>query len=83
MDNRLSNLRYDTHKNNHADQQIHGTSNAGSRNGRSKLTAEVVTDIRARLSRGEHRETIAVMYNISEATVRDIKTRRSWGHLRP
>lgn len=81
MDNRLSNLRYDTHKNNHADQQLHGTSNAGSKNGRSKLTAERVADIRMRLARGEHRNTVAVIHGITETTVRDIKTGRSWGHL--
>lgn len=83
MDNRLGNLRYDTHKGNHADRKAHGTTNAGTRNGRSKLTAEIVADIRTRLGRGEHRDTIAAMYRVTETTVRDIKTGRSWSHLTP
>src|SRR5690606_28755671 len=80
-DNRLCNLRYDTHKNNHSDQQEHGTSNKGERNGRSRLNEGVVMDIRNRYDRGECRHAIAASIGISETTVRDIATRRSWSHV--
>ncbi len=45
-DNRLSNLRWDTRPNNHADKRQHGTMAAGERNGRSKLTRKEVEEIR-------------------------------------
>jgi hypothetical protein len=81
LDNRLSNLRYDTAKSNASDRLAAGTENRGSRNGRAKLTEADVTDIRRRLAAGEKQKDIAALYHIRQETVSFIKTGRYWSHL--
>ena len=46
MDNRLSNLRWDTHENNIADKRVHGTNQEGERNAYASLSWVIVDQIR-------------------------------------
>ena len=77
FNNHLSNLRWDTPKNNHADKIRHGTTNRGERCGTAKLTLEQVRAIRedTRLQR-----IIAKEYNIAESMISRIKNRVRWQH---
>lgn len=81
LDNRPSNLRYDTRRNNQLDRNRHGTGNLGSRNGCSKLTESMVVAIRQRLLSGERVCALAREYGVKSATISDIKRRRTWPHL--
>jgi hypothetical protein len=77
FNNHLSNLRWDTPKNNHADKIRHGTTNRGERCGTAKLTLEQVKAIRKddRLQR-----LIAADYNIAESMISRIKNGVRWQH---
>ena len=77
QNNHLSNLRWDTSKNNHADKVKHGTTNRGERCGNAKLTLEQVRAIRldTRLQR-----IIAQEYNIAESMISRIKNGVRWKH---
>ena len=75
--NALSNLRWDTSKNNHADKIRHGTTNRGERCGSSKLTLEQVRTIRTdkRLQR-----EIAADYGVLPSTISRIKSGKRWAY---
>ena len=77
FNNHLTNLRWDTPKNNQADKIRHGTTNRGERCGTAKLTLEQVRAIRedTRLQR-----IIAKEYNIAESMISRIKNRVRWQH---
>ena len=77
FNNHISNLRWDTAKNNHADKVKHGTTNRGERCGTAKLTLEQVRTIRldTRLQR-----IIAKEYNIQQSVVSRIKNGVRWKH---
>jgi len=53
----------------------------GEKNSSAKLTEDQVIQIKNRLSNFEGLKTIARDYNVSAATVYDIKTGRSWKHV--
>ena len=76
--NHVSNLRWDTPRNNQLDRAKHGTSNRGERCASAKLTEAQVRAIRAdtRLQR-----EIAAEYGVRENTISRIKSRKRWGHL--
>lgn len=71
-DNRLSNLRWDTHRNNVADRALHGTERYGSDRGNSKLTEEIVREARG-IYIPWHREfgttALARRYGVSQRTM--------------
>ena len=77
FNNHLSNLRWDTSKNNHADKVRHGTTNRGERCGTAKLTGIQIDAIRldTRLQR-----LIAVDYGVRQNTISKIKSRVNWKH---
>ena len=79
--NTLSNLRWDTRKNNLADRKIHGTSYEGTRNPKAKLTEEQVIEIKTRLSKEEKVTAIAKDFDVSAGLVSQIKVGRIWNHL--
>lgn len=79
--NKLSNLRYDSHCANMADKKKHGTSNIGDRNGNAKIKAVHVFEIRKRLLIGEKQISIAKHMAISTTTVSDIATGKTWAWL--
>jgi hypothetical protein len=77
LNNHLTNLRWDTPKNNHADKVKHGTTNRGERCGTAKLTIDQVREIRKddRLQR-----IIAKEYGIAESMISRIKNGVRWQH---
>jgi DNA-binding CsgD family transcriptional regulator len=50
----------------------------GERHGMAKLTALQVKDIKMYIKRGKKQKEIAEIYNVSVATINDIKNKRSW-----
>ena len=82
IDNRLSNLRYDTHKNNEKDKLTHGTSLRGERNPKAKLTKRQAVAIKnAKVEKHGDLTALAKKYNVSLVTVSHIKTGRQWAWL--
>lgn len=77
QNNNLSNLRWDTCKNNHADKVRHGTTNRGERCGTAKLTQKQVEAIRIdiRLQR-----EIAEEYGVLQNTISRIKGGKRWAY---
>lgn len=80
-DNRLSNLRWDTHRNNVADKIKHGTQQHGEKSGAAKLTDNDVREIRNLLYRGERQSVIATRYGVSRPTIGYIKQSKTWTHV--
>lgn len=78
QNNRLDNLRWDTHVSNCDDREKHGTNHKGIKNGNAKLTEEQAKEIRQ--SALLHRE-IAQHYKVSTALVSMIKTGKYWKHI--
>lgn len=78
---RLDNLRWDTKKNNVADQLKHGTRVRGIRQGSAKLTDDAVREIRRRLATGEYQHRIAKDFGVTRAAISDIKFKRTWRHV--
>lgn len=76
--NWLSNLRYDTHKNNEADKLRHGTLPRGERQGAARLTRKEVRKIRASKLMGV---TLAALYGISPTHVCNIRLGKAWSWL--
>ena len=77
QNNHLSNLRWDTPKNNQADRVKHGTTNRGEQCGKAKLTLEQIRVIRQdnRLQR-----IIAAEYGVKQNTISRIKSGIRWAH---
>jgi len=81
VNNKLANLRYDTHKNNMADKLLHGTHNRGSRQlGNAKLTVDQVLKIR-RLAGTMSQRAIADQFGVQVMSVNNIIRRRTWAWL--
>lgn len=74
----LSNLRWDTPKNNAKDRDRHGTTPRGRTHGMVRLHENDV--LRIRRSLGSQRE-IAARFGISQQHVSDIKNARRWAHV--
>lgn len=94
-DNRVSNLEWCTPKENttHAIENglfVFATSEAsknitpkkGELNGQSKLTNDIVLEIRSKFKpRVYTRKKLSLEYNVSEATIKDVVLRKSWKHI--
>lgn len=81
-DNRLENLKWDTHKANYEDQITHGTVALGERNGKSKLTADLVIELRRRVNNGDKMADLAREYGLTFACVQGaIHGKRSWKYI--
>jgi hypothetical protein len=76
--NALSNLRYDTRKNNHADKRLHGTHLVGDTCPAAKLAAGDVLAIRASDKRASE---LAREYGVTADNIYAIRKRRSWRHI--
>lgn len=76
--NRLSNLRWATHKENSADRWAHGTQVHGEGVKGAKLTAEQVAAMRRRCGEGDQQRTIALEYGISESHLCNIVKQKRW-----
>lgn len=81
-DNKARNLRYDTRSGNERDKVGHGRSNRGERSSASRLTEEIVRDIRKRNAKGVARKVLAAEYGVTRQTVDSVVTRRNWAWLR-
>lgn len=80
-DNRLENLRWDTHSNNAYDSVKHGTwaDNRGEKHGRAKLNELQVRIIRRLLEFGNMTQReIAPIFGIHETIISKIKSRKIW-----
>ena len=75
QNNRLDNLRYDTHLNNQIDMAYVGNRS------RQKLSVDDVLRIRARLKRGEVGRRLAAEYGVSQSCISAIKCGRSFAWL--
>jgi len=81
-DNRVKNLEYVSQKRN-----VHHAIEAGRvgwsdrRNVHLKLTEEQVLEIRAALKCGVMQKVLAEEYHVTDRTISDIKTRRTWTHI--
>ena len=78
----LSNLRWDTHKNNCADKIAHGTAQRGEKHGGSKLKNAQVLEIKRRLKNGESQASLIREFGRCQATINHIATGRQWGWLK-
>lgn len=94
--NHLSNLRWDTHKNNIADAVRQGRTARGDRNGRrlhpertargeqqglAKLTAEKVREMRALHAQGVGAWRLAKMFGICRTSAFNVIRGRTWRHV--
>ncbi len=86
-DNRVVNLRWDTHKNNIRDQIKHGTyfvKARGSKNGRAKLNKEQVVEIRKKYipySRTASTHVLAKEYGVNKTVICDIVNNKIWKYI--
>ena len=80
--NRLGNLRWDTHQGNMDDMVTHGMSNQGERHPLARLTAEQVKRIRDLYSTGKYSQRrLGSMFDVDGETVGSVVRRKSWRHL--
>lgn len=79
--NNLSNLRWDTHKNNVTDMVIHETKSQGERHGNAKLTEAKVRKIKRLTKAGWKQAAIARLLQVSNQTVADVQHRKTWRHV--
>ena len=76
----LSNLEYGTKSQNRLDAVAHGTM-GGENVWTSKLTADDVREIRARLKANEAPALLSSVYGVNQAQISAIATRRQWKHV--
>lgn len=83
LDNRSSQLRYDSHFGNMADCLRDGTALLGGKNPQVKLTETSVADIRNRVKVGKRgvQKRLADEYSVSVATISMIVNYKIWTHL--
>jgi hypothetical protein len=81
LDNRLSNLVWDTPTANQRDRLTHGTDNRGDKSPLAKLTSGNVRAIRKGLKVGESCASLSRQFGVALNTVHAIKTGRTWAHL--
>lgn len=80
LNNHVSNLRWDTVKNNIHDKFRHGTMPLGERHHKSKLTESNVIEIRSLIGKVRVME-LARRFGVSKSTILFIKNRRTWRHI--
>lgn len=81
LNNASANLRWATSADNHADKRLHGTNNAGTKHGMSKITDADVSAIRRAAASGMTQKAVAVQFGISQANASLINARKAWGHI--
>ena len=81
QNNKVSNLRYDTRKNNHADKKRHGTDPSGMRHGRAKLTDDQVREIRRLRTEGVSQQDLARQFGVCRPLISYIEHRKIWDHI--
>jgi hypothetical protein len=76
--NHFTNLRYGTPAENVADTNRHGRQRRGSQSANAKLDEDAVRHIRESNRDGI---TLAKMYNVTNAHISSVRSRRTWKHL--
>ena len=87
--NHLINLKWGTAKENQQDSIRHGTKsnppqrdNRGERNGQAKLIKKQILEIRKLYKTTKYtQESLAIKFNVTQQTIFDIISRRSWRHI--
>jgi hypothetical protein len=81
--NKVGNLRWDTHKNNHKDMERHGRNRRGEDRSSSKLTTNEVLEIRHLYATGKFTQRqLADKFGMSsQMTVSKIVRRETWIHV--
>jgi len=79
--NKLSNLRWDTPKNNHSDRKNHGTLLGGCKNPRAKLNTLQVRIIRKYPTYRGCLTHLAEYFNMSKTNISDIRAGKTWNTL--
>lgn len=82
LNNKLSNLRWDTAKANRQDMVYHDTRLYGESSHMSKLTESNVLQIRDRLSKGDKQTHIAEDFGVCPAVIIDIRKGTTWSHIK-
>lgn len=77
-DNRLPNLRWDTHYNNNQDRKRHGNYSVGSKHHAAKLNETDVTEI---LHSSLSGVKLASRFEVHPSTISDIRKRKIWKHV--
>jgi hypothetical protein len=80
-DNRLDNLRWDTHQANVDDTARHGTRLQGERIPWSKLTPGRIAGARVLIAEGNTYAAVGAILGVSAMTVWDALNGRAWNHL--
>lgn len=81
--NRLSNLRWDTRSNNHADKALHGTDHKGERHPGVKLTEAEVKAMRKRRLDDLSYAALAKEFGVTTMTAFRAVNGKTWGHIPP
>lgn len=80
--NRLGNLRWDTHSGNMADTIVHGTSNRGEKHPLARLTESQVHEIRLAHAAGNISQgKLGAQYGVDRETIGCVVRRESWRHV--
>ena len=79
--NRLDNLRWDTHQSNIDDTEHDGTRPHGSQKTLAKLTESDIPEIRRLHAEGWSQSRIAEQYNMQQTTISAICRRKRWKHV--
>lgn len=80
--NRVENLRWDTHKGNHQDRIRHGTSNRGEKNASAKLNPDKVREMRELYKTGKYSQNkLAKMYGLAKNYGRLVLKNITWKHV--
>lgn len=80
-DNRLGNLRWDTHAANVEDAMRHGTVPRGAGHHMAKLTEDAVRAIRTAFANGARKTDLAVEYGVDRMNIHCIVTGHTWKHV--
>ena len=78
--NTINDLRWSTHGDNMRDKVEHRTLPLGEKHHASKLTTEIVIDIRSRHAAGESMSSLARACGICVATMFEVIHRKTWTH---
>jgi hypothetical protein len=82
LDNSPTNLRYKTYRENSEDRERHGRTARGERQGKAKLTAEIVLAIRADYAKGGiTQEELAKKYGVYQTAISRVVRREFWRHI--
>lgn len=79
-DNRVSNLRYDSNKNNELDKMAHGTRSLGEKLPWAKLKTKNIKEIKRLRMAGNTLQSIAIKFGVHLSSIHLICKGRTWKH---